>query len=293
MRWLVALHGGTDEDGVGLAAQAVRTARLARDHGYDGVVAGQHFLTAPRTYLQPLPLLSRLVPETGNMDLVAGVLLFPFLHPVQLAEDLGTVDALSGGRLVIGVGQGYREVEFEAFGVDPSRRLRVQLAHLDALLNQWSSGRTGQQPGLGISPTQRPHPPVWYAAGGPKPFARAVHRGLIPFIGPQLPTAEVIRLIRDGVACPEVALRRDVLVTDVTGPDRADRLLAEHTRRYAAWGYTTAEAQGSPYVVGDADSCRAQIDELGDAGVTQVVVRTNWPGVTAEESRRMLAVLRA
>src|SRR5690606_21010594 len=117
VRLAVALHGSTGADGAALLEDAARTTRVAREAGYSGVVAGQHFLTAPRPYLQPLPLLTHLVPESGDMRLVAGVLLLPLLDPVPLAEELATIDTVSGGRLVVGAGTGYRPVEFDAVGV--------------------------------------------------------------------------------------------------------------------------------------------------------------------------------
>lgn len=64
-----------------LGEEAVTSAHLARDHGFHAFVAGQHFLTGPYRYLQPLPLLARLIPETGEMRLATGVLLLPLLGP--------------------------------------------------------------------------------------------------------------------------------------------------------------------------------------------------------------------
>lgn len=67
---------------------------------------------------QPAAWLSRLIAETGEMQLGTGILVLPLLHPVEVAETYGPIDALSNGRLVLGVGLGYRAEEFAAFGVE-------------------------------------------------------------------------------------------------------------------------------------------------------------------------------
>ena len=107
-----------------MVEDAVRQTALARDLGFDIVVAGQHFLTQPYHMLQPIPLLARIAAEAGEMRVGTGVLLLTLLNPVEVAEQLATLDAIAGGRLVCGVGLGYRVEENEAFDL-PARRLRV------------------------------------------------------------------------------------------------------------------------------------------------------------------------
>ncbi|NLU73406.1 LLM class flavin-dependent oxidoreductase [Streptomyces sp. HNM0575] len=292
MRLAAALHGGTSAGGAELADDALRITWAARDAGYSAVVAGQHFLTGPRAYLQPLPLLSHLIPESGDMRLVAGVLLMPFLNPVQLAEELATLDVLSGGRLVVGAGQGYRQVEFDAFGVPREARLDAQLRTLDGLITLWLGGSPdGADAASGMRPVNEPYPPIWYAAGNRRAFTRAVDRGFTPFIGPQATPSAVAGLLslapRDG----SVALRRDVLVTDTIGREAAERALRQRAEQYSEWGYTTADGSECPYLVGTADECRDGMRDLARAGVTDLVVRTNWPGVSGESSLDMLAAI--
>ena len=72
--------------------------------------------------LQPIPLLARLAAETGEMRLATCILLLPLLNPVDIAEQLATLDIISHGRLAIGVGLGYRDEEFDAFGVPRGER---------------------------------------------------------------------------------------------------------------------------------------------------------------------------
>lgn len=292
MELAVALHGGTESGGAELARDAVRTARAARDLGYSGVVAGQHFFTAPQGYLQPVPLLSRLIPETGDMRLVAGVLLLPLLNPLHLAEDLATVDALSGGRLVVGAGQGYRDAEFAAFGVSKKDRLGTQLRALERMVAWWGGAAVEEAgTGLAMRPVSSPHPPIWYAAGNRRAFARAAERGWTPFIGPQATPSVITELLTAEPRARTVALRRDVLVTDVIGAEAAERALEGRTAAYGAWGYGEAGATEQPYLVGTARECRAHMAGLAALGVTDLVIRTNWPGVEHAAGLEMLAAV--
>src|ERR1700730_10684834 len=86
----------------------------SRDAGFDYITTGQHFLASPFETLQPIPLLARLAPEAGDMRLVRTLLL-----PVELAELTASLDIITGGRLTINASRGYREVEFQNFGVRP------------------------------------------------------------------------------------------------------------------------------------------------------------------------------
>ena len=290
MRLAVALHGGTAQSGATLLTDALSMTHAARDAGYTGVVAGQHFLTAPQAYLQPLPLLSRLAPESGNMRLVAGVLVLPLLDPVALAEEVATVDTLCGGRLVVGAGTGYRRVEFDAFGVGMADRRKKQLRALDEMVTWWAGARVRDTDArLGLRPVSSPHPPIWLAAGGPRSYQAALDRGHTPFIGPQVPPSRLAELLASRRGPKSVALRRDVLVTDVVDEPTVAAALQSRADQYGEWGY--ASSGESPYLVGSVADCRARIDELEALGITDLVIRTNWPGIDSDTSREMVVLL--
>lgn len=90
--------------------------RYARDHAWDAVWVGQHHLSDTMAMPQPVPLLARLMPESGDMALGMGVCLIGLHNPVDVAETFASIDVMSGGRLVFGVGLGYRDVESDACG---------------------------------------------------------------------------------------------------------------------------------------------------------------------------------
>jgi alkanesulfonate monooxygenase SsuD/methylene tetrahydromethanopterin reductase-like flavin-dependent oxidoreductase (luciferase family) len=163
----------------------VEQVRLARAVGFSSVWASQHYLSDPFTYFQPIPTLARLAADARGMILGTGVLLLPLLHPVDVAEQLATLDVIADGRLVFGVGLGYRDVENLAFGHDPKQRVGRFEESLEVVERLWRGepvdyeGRYFTLRGARISmrPMQSPRPPVWLAANGDAGVRRAARLG--------------------------------------------------------------------------------------------------------------------
>ena len=89
-----------------------------------------------------LPVLAAIAARTERIRLGTGVLLAPLFDPVHLAEDAATVDLLSNGRLILGVGLGWRQEEFDGFGV-PIRERPSRLEGVITTLRQaWGDGLT-------------------------------------------------------------------------------------------------------------------------------------------------------
>ncbi|HMH75573.1 MAG TPA: LLM class flavin-dependent oxidoreductase [Candidatus Udaeobacter sp.] len=97
----------------------IEQVRAARDAGFDLIVMGQHFLSTPFQEVQSLPALARLAADAGTMRVGATVILLPLLNPVDVAEQVATLDVITEGRFIFGVGLGYRDEENEAFGSPP------------------------------------------------------------------------------------------------------------------------------------------------------------------------------
>ena len=91
--------------------ETVELTRLARDAGFDSIACGQHFLSPPYQNIQSIPLLARLAAESGSMDLILSIILLPLYSPVGIAEDVASLDVISDGRVVFGVGLGDRDIE--------------------------------------------------------------------------------------------------------------------------------------------------------------------------------------
>ena len=125
------------------AESEIRLIHAARDGGWNSVWAVHHYMPELMQMPQPAAWLSRLITETGDMQLGTGILLLPLLNPLDVAETYGSIDVLSGGRLILGVGLGYRPKEFEAFGLDIGDRVRRLTTNVDILTRLWESPAGG------------------------------------------------------------------------------------------------------------------------------------------------------
>ena len=140
-------------------------------------------------------MLGAFAARTRNVRLATTSLLLPLHHPLRVAAETATLDALSGGRLWLGLGRGFRAPVFEGFEVAAAtKRDRFDEA-LDALLAAWSgeelslagahfAARDGARLRLGLRPLQRPHPPLVVAAFGRKGLLQAARRGLAYLASP-------------------------------------------------------------------------------------------------------------
>ena len=142
---MVSTQYPVDEGPVERFSEQIDQVRFARDHGFDGVFATQHYLAYPFQYLHPLATLARLIPETGDMRIGTGISLAALAHPVDLAEQLATIDIMSDGRLSVGVGLGYRDLEFAAFGLGKKGRLKRYLDNIDLMRQLWTFDRVSSE----------------------------------------------------------------------------------------------------------------------------------------------------
>ena len=174
--------------------------RAARDNGLHSVWMSQHYLATPFQMLQQLPVLGRLAAEAGAMHIGTNVFLLPIHNPVYVAEQVATLDVISGGRFIFGVGLGYRPEEFNAFDVEMKVRVSRFVEVLEVARRLWTEPEVTHEGRhfrldravLTLKPVQRPHPPVWIAASGDPAVERAARQGDAWLINPHasLPTLE-------------------------------------------------------------------------------------------------------
>ena len=181
---------------------AADVVRRAAAMGFMGIYTPQHWVGHPTVWLQPIPLLARLAPEAEGLKLITGVLLLPMLNPVNLAEQVITMDHISNGQFVLGMGIGYRETELEAAGTnrkDRASRFEESLSLMKLLWSGEEVNFEGQywqvhNAKMAITPLQKPHPPVWIAAQSRRAARRAAVMGDACLLGPQ-PGWEDIRYL--------------------------------------------------------------------------------------------------
>ncbi|NKY57815.1 TIGR03619 family F420-dependent LLM class oxidoreductase [Nocardia flavorosea] len=135
--------------------------------------------------LDPIAALSFMAGVTRRIRLMTNLYVLPFHNPYLAAQALGSLDIVSGGRLIAGEGAGYLRSEFSAVGVAHERRAELLDEALAALRSIWTEPEhpvTGQDfaapgPVWLPQPAQRPHPPIWLGGNGPAALARVVRHG--------------------------------------------------------------------------------------------------------------------
>src|SRR5919106_6315440 len=118
--------------------ESVEQVRAAREAGFDLVCTGQHYLSTPYQMSASFPLLARLAAEAGDMEVAATVILVPLHNPVELAESVATMDAICDGRFIFGVGLGYRDEEYTAFGIQREERVARFVESLQVIRRLWT-----------------------------------------------------------------------------------------------------------------------------------------------------------
>src|SRR3989442_11242865 len=183
MRFGLRLPAFALGSGTGSLAEMGRYLRRAEALGFEAALTIDHLLTTPPAYactwLEPLVLLSALAGLTARIRLGTLVLVLPLRHPVSFAKEWATLDLLSGGRSICGIGVGWAEEEFEVMGIPRSERGRRTDEALELIRALWTGdgvtyeGRIYQVRNLTIDPkpVQKPHPPIWIG-GGSQPFEK-------------------------------------------------------------------------------------------------------------------------
>jgi alkanesulfonate monooxygenase SsuD/methylene tetrahydromethanopterin reductase-like flavin-dependent oxidoreductase (luciferase family) len=184
----------TDRSPTRILDEAIEVVSAASKMGYAWVSIGQHWLSHPTIWPQPFPVLARLAPETGAMRLKTSVILAALHNPVDLAENIATLDHISHGRIDVGVAIGYREKELAAASLTRKDRVPKLEESIEIMKRLWS-GETVTFDGkytkvvegrMGFRPFQLPHPPIEMGAQSEGATKRAARIADGVFFGPQV-----------------------------------------------------------------------------------------------------------
>lgn len=299
----------------------IRLVHAARDAGWDSVWASHHYMPQRMRMPQPGPWMTRLAMESGELDVGVGILLLGLVNPLEVAETYGTIDVLSRGRLILGVGLGYRAEEFEAFGTTIGDRVRRFVGNLDALNQLWTA--TEDSPAriklgwcqvttsaIGAKPYQQPRPPIWIGANRDPAIRRAAQLGDTWLIAPFSKRSTVLRQIdmykgecaAVGREMPTVLpLGREIYCapTRQAALEGARQFLGGKYSAYAEWRGSASTAHtdlfeefsADRFVIGTPDECVEALIPYLDAGVNYLKFRTRWLGMPYQAALDSVSLL--
>ncbi|MEE3328503.1 MAG: LLM class flavin-dependent oxidoreductase [Myxococcota bacterium] len=196
-----------------MLTEQVSLMEAAEAYGFDSVWPAEHHFSEYGVCGSPALNLAAVARTTRKIRLGTGIVVLPLHNPVRVAEDYATLDQLSGGRLEFGIGRGYQPVEFEGFGVDPTKTRELFDESIEIIRRCWTEdrldfqGKHYQFRDLEVrpKPLQKPSPPIWMAALSEESFEKAGRLGfnllLSPVFGGSLQGArDRIQRYRDTLA---------------------------------------------------------------------------------------------
>ena len=280
-REAVMYEGDGGEGGTGDPRPLVELARQAEAAGFDSVWAGDSLLAKPRA--EPLALLAGIATVTEKVSLGTAVMLTAMRNPVQLAQMAATVDALSGGRLILGIGGGPGgeavQADFEHVGADFVRRSSWSVEVIEQARSLWRGDGVAQM----YPRTARPNgPPIWIGGAGPRTLERTGRHadGWFPISATVDEFSSGLSQVRDAAEqagrAPSDLTIACYLTINIGEQAQAQRELEEHSQLYyGAPHKIISRVQGS--IAGDRDRVGEWMQSFIDAGAEHLCVRFASP----------------
>lgn len=270
--------------------------------------------------VDPQAALARLAAIDAGMDL-AMLYLVPLYHPVRLAAEVATWDRASGGRTTIAVAQGWRDRQFDAYGIPKAERLGRFAESLEAMKQLWqrdevhyrgkyysfdthASGERADAATVVPRPVQQPHPKILVAANGDAAIRRAAAIAdgwLISTRSTYSVIARQVDLFREAAAAagrnPVIWAWRDAYcardwdtaiatVRPALEPFYADRARLGHDRDLPQGDRLTGSLEDivrGRLIIGGPDDCAEEIEKYRMLGIDNISMRMRWEGMTKEQ----------
>jgi alkanesulfonate monooxygenase SsuD/methylene tetrahydromethanopterin reductase-like flavin-dependent oxidoreductase (luciferase family) len=298
---------------------------LADELGFDSFHTTEHHFQHNGWCPSPLIVLAAAAGLTRRMRLVSNVLLAPLYEPLRLAEDVATLDNISGGRVTVGVSPGYASEEFAGFRVPREERFRRFEETLDLLQLAWRGepfsfeGEFYAIPETTLVPRPVQQPiPIWYGVSGPKLLRRAARRGA-PVTASQRHTVAELKdhfarfdaaLAETGTTVHDRPVIREAFIAPTTG--EAERIAGPaltnvfelYERKSAAGERVLRDDSGrvvtgsgaldfrnyrSRYILGDPEAAIEQIGVVREElRPTELILRMQLPGIRTTDLRRSM-----
>jgi probable F420-dependent oxidoreductase len=303
-------------------AESIVQMDLAEQLGFDSVLVSEHHLVENGYFPAPFVVCGAIAMRVQRMRMGPGILLLPLYDPLHVAEHTTIMDVVSNGRFILGIGYGYRQEEFDAFGVkldDRGARMREGIEAMRAMWENPVATYHGEhfhydKVTLRPRPIQKPNPPIWVAAKTRNAVRLAGRLGDAWFADPIQPlgvTKDRLAVYEQAAAeagrnpTHELPLMREVFCadTDEEAWEQARDGMLYVYKEYLQWGHMLDD-DGNPvppgddralgllkkrFIVGSPESCVEQAlryrDELG---ATNLIMRMKFPGIPHERVQKSI-----
>jgi alkanesulfonate monooxygenase SsuD/methylene tetrahydromethanopterin reductase-like flavin-dependent oxidoreductase (luciferase family) len=289
--------------------EMIEQVKAARAAGFSSLWFPHHWLTHPMQMLQITPAMAYLAAHAEGMTIGPNILILPPLNPVHIAEEAATLDVLTGGNYVLGIGLGYRQPEFDAFGVPLSERAPRFNESIGLMRRLWTEDRlthkgkfyTVNDAGIGVKPVRAGGPPLYIAGQADVSVRRAarigdawmmVNTSGLKTITPLMQTYRAA-LKEYGRSPLEYPMTVECYVGEshTTAHEECREPLEYKYSAYAAWGMEDRTGVPFPefardrFIIGDKASVKEEIARYRELlGVDHFIMRCQWPGLSQERA---------
>jgi alkanesulfonate monooxygenase SsuD/methylene tetrahydromethanopterin reductase-like flavin-dependent oxidoreductase (luciferase family) len=300
-----------DRDLRGIGDELVTQTGLARRAGFDLIGVSEHHVTDDQ-YLLNEASLAHIAEHVGDMRLVSTLVLLPYHNPARIAELGATLDLFTDGQFTMGVGLGYRQEEYDAFGIDRGDAVGRFVEGVEIIKRLWTEDSVTydgehfrlKDTSIRPQPVQDPRPPVWAGASNESSVRRAA-RKTDAFLGAHVPFGLAKRQVEDfrdererqGLDGGEVGFLREAYVAETT--EKAEEIAREPLLRkyegYSDWGQDDViggddfgsaweKLKHERFLVGTPEEVCEDIERYKEAmDLDYVFVRTQYPGLPPED----------
>lgn len=296
----------------GIGEELRTQTQIARDGGFRSVNIPEHHVTQQDQYLYNETVAAYVANHVDEMTVGTSLCLLPYHNPVRIAEFGATMDVLTGGQFRLAVGLGYREKEYEVFGITRKEAVGRLIEGVEVIKRLWTEpsidydGKHFQFEDVGIrpQPVQEPRPPIWVGASNETSVRRAGRIG-DAFVGAHVPfpaARDQIAAFRDERAKRDrdrgaVALIREAFVAETS--EDAERIVKDPLmgkyESYSEWGQDDVIAGDdfeSPweklkherFIVGSPADVIEDIERYRDElDLDHLIIRTQFPNSDFED----------
>ena len=299
-----------------VADELVEQVEIAREGGFDSVAVPEHHATDD-SYLLNEAVLAHVAEHVGDMGLASGMCLLPYHNPVRIAEFGATMDVLTGGQFTLGVAQGYRDKEFEVFGVDRGDAVGRFVEGVEVIERLWTEERVTYEGDhfqfddvtINPKPVQQPRPPIVVGASNEASVRRSARltdgwwAGHVPFDGVGK-RVDAFREEREAAGLPpgRIEVGREVFVAETAEEAEAivrDPLMRKYDR-YVSWGQDEVfeddefdsaweKLKRDRFIVGSPEDVVAELERYREAFDPDAVrTRMQFQGMDYADARESL-----